>query len=123
MALTDRRAVWLWALLTAALLLGTAAAARCDSWERGMIAVSLADLASTEYALHSCGTACREANPLLRDGGGRLAIKAGSIVLADLAYRRIRRHHPRAARIFAGVTVAALSAVVVNNLSVSRGVR
>jgi hypothetical protein len=75
-----------------------------------------ADLASTDLALHNCGT-CREGNPLAPRVEGRVALKtAGAFFRAGVAYYLRRHGHGRAADVFRWAGLAVDTALTVNNL-------
>lgn len=80
------------------------------------LAVGL-DIASTEYALAGSG---REANPLLRDRGTRLALKAAQITLLVSMDRLIEKRSRKAAKWWRIGVVVFHSAIAVWNVSQRR---
>jgi hypothetical protein len=105
------------ALVVLALLL--TAQAHADSLERGLIAASVADFASTELVLRTCG-GCYERNPLGQSTGSRLALKAAGGFVTVGAYRWLRPRHPKAAKLLTISLIVLYSGATANNLRRAR---
>src|SRR3990167_4419556 len=104
--------------LVLALLL-SAQAVQADRLELGVLAASVADLASTEYGIRSC-SACYESNPLLRSTGSRAAIKAASGALVIVGTRKLAETHPKAAKALKVGLIVLYSGATANNLRRAR---
>jgi hypothetical protein len=103
-----------------------AAEAHCGEFSKDAAWISLAasaDLASTRYALDTCGT-CREANPLAQGAGRQVAVKAAGTAVALLACHELRKHgHPKAAKLFRWSVVILWGGVAAHNLHTARRAR
>ena len=100
-------------------LLLSAQAAQADRLELGVLAVSVADLASTEYGIRSCSP-CYESNPLLRSTGSRAALKAASGALVIVGTRKLAKTNPKAARFLKMGLIVLYSGATANNLRRAR---
>ena len=88
-----------------ALLVLLASPASADWLERGVIAASVADLATTYAGLRAGG---REVSPLIHGTGSALAVKAmttGGVLLLDLHLRRRGKHGQAKALKIAAIVV------------------
>lgn len=81
------------------------------AWIAGASAL---DLGATRYALGHCPR-CYEANPLMQTGTRMVIVKAATTAGAGwICYKLRKDGHPRAAKVFRWVTVAAWSGLAVN---------
>lgn len=81
-----------------------------------VVGSNAADLYSTAWALHRCGGACGEGNPLGPTVEARVALKMATAASTGLTLWKLRRDgHNRAASIVRWASVAVNAALVVNN--------
>ena len=102
-------------------LLAAVPAVQAGDWlERGVVASSVADLASTEFGLRRC-SGCYESNPVMGGSlGSRVALKTLGTAVVIAGARKLEPKHPKWSKGLKIGMIVVFSGATVNNLHRAR---